>query len=148
MSQDRIKPFLMAGEDDGDTGVAVQTKTRTQRPPMYKVLLLNDDYTPMEFVVETAGERQEVENALAIVTEWQEFRSPDFAEIRATLTHPVIFDADIEVPKDVLDSWPERIRLRGLSHVSRFNFEMHSHRLFVSDTVRLCLSVELVQWSP
>ena len=63
-------------------------------------------------------------------------------------THPVIFDADIEVPKDALDSWPERIRLRGLSHVSRFNFDMHSHRLFVSDTVRLCLSVELVQWSP
>jgi polyisoprenoid-binding protein YceI len=63
-------------------------------------------------------------------------------------THPVIFDADIEVPDDALDSWPERIRLRGLSHVSRFNFDMHSHRLFVSDTVRLCLSVELVQWSP
>ncbi|WP_233491791.1 ATP-dependent Clp protease adapter ClpS [Nioella nitratireducens] len=28
-----------------------QTKPKTQRPPMYKVLLLNDDYTPMEFVV-------------------------------------------------------------------------------------------------
>ena len=51
MSQDRITPFLMSGEDDGDTGVAVQTKTRTKRPPMYKVLLLNDDFTPMEFVV-------------------------------------------------------------------------------------------------
>ncbi len=50
MSKDRINPFLMAG-DDGDTGVAVQTKTRTKRPPMYKVLLLNDDFTPMEFVV-------------------------------------------------------------------------------------------------
>ena len=63
-------------------------------------------------------------------------------------THPVIFDADIEVPEDALDSWPERVRLRGLSHVSRFNFDMHSHRLFVSDTVRLCLSVELVRWRP
>ena len=35
----------------GDPGVVTQTKSRTQRPPMYKVLLLNDDYTPMEFVV-------------------------------------------------------------------------------------------------
>jgi ATP-dependent Clp protease adaptor protein ClpS len=39
--------------DDGpnDPGVALKTRTRTKKPPMYKVLLLNDDYTPMEFVV-------------------------------------------------------------------------------------------------
>ena len=34
-----------------DSGVMVETRTKTQRPPLYKVLLLNDDYTPMEFVV-------------------------------------------------------------------------------------------------
>ena len=33
------------------TGVVTQTKPKTKQPPMYKVLLLNDDYTPMEFVV-------------------------------------------------------------------------------------------------
>ncbi|MBR82788.1 MAG: ATP-dependent Clp protease adapter ClpS [Magnetovibrio sp.] len=40
-------------DDYGDTGVAVKTRTHTQtkKPPMYKVLMLNDDYTPMEFVV-------------------------------------------------------------------------------------------------
>lgn len=45
-----------AGEDDdgrnGPTGaVATRTRPKTQRPSRYKVLLLNDDYTPMEFVV-------------------------------------------------------------------------------------------------
>lgn len=34
-----------------DTEISVKTRPQTRRPPMYKVLLLNDDYTPMEFVV-------------------------------------------------------------------------------------------------
>lgn len=34
-----------------ETGVATRTKTRTKKPSLYRVLLLNDDYTPMEFVV-------------------------------------------------------------------------------------------------
>ncbi len=35
-----------------DDGVAVQeTKPKVKRPPLYNVVLLNDDYTPMEFVV-------------------------------------------------------------------------------------------------
>ena len=36
---------------EGDATVITKTKPKTQRPPLYKVLLLNDDYTPMEFVV-------------------------------------------------------------------------------------------------
>lgn len=38
-------------DDDTDVNIAVKAKPRTKRPPLYKVLLLNDDYTPMEFVV-------------------------------------------------------------------------------------------------
>jgi ATP-dependent Clp protease adaptor protein ClpS len=33
------------------TGVITKPRAKTQKPSMYKVLLLNDDYTPMEFVV-------------------------------------------------------------------------------------------------
>jgi len=38
--------------DDGpETGIATKTRPKTKKPAMYKVLMLNDDYTPMEFVV-------------------------------------------------------------------------------------------------
>ena len=33
------------------TAVVTKTKPKTKRPNLYRVLLLNDDYTPMEFVV-------------------------------------------------------------------------------------------------
>ena len=39
------------GDNDTEIGVKIQTKPKTKRPPMYKVLILNDDFTPMEFVV-------------------------------------------------------------------------------------------------
>ena len=39
------------GGDSPDTGVIIEEKPKTQKPAMYKVLMLNDDYTPMEFVV-------------------------------------------------------------------------------------------------
>jgi ATP-dependent Clp protease adaptor protein ClpS len=39
------------GEEGPGTGVVVKPKPKTKKPSMYKVLMLNDDYTPMEFVV-------------------------------------------------------------------------------------------------
>ena len=51
-------PTTMADPDRGDpggndpsVGIATRTRTRTKKPSLYKVLMLNDDYTPMEFVV-------------------------------------------------------------------------------------------------
>jgi ATP-dependent Clp protease adaptor protein ClpS len=39
------------GRGRTEVGVVTKTRPKTQKPPMYKVMLLNDDYTPMEFVV-------------------------------------------------------------------------------------------------
>jgi ATP-dependent Clp protease adaptor protein ClpS len=37
--------------DERETSILLKTRPKTKKPAMYKVLLLNDDYTPMEFVV-------------------------------------------------------------------------------------------------
>ncbi len=39
------------GDEEGKTGLVTKTRPKTKKPSLYKVLLLNDDYTPMEFVV-------------------------------------------------------------------------------------------------
>ena len=53
----RIIPSITMGEDkdskgdvEGNVKLAVEPKTKT--PPLYRVLMMNDDYTPMEFVIE------------------------------------------------------------------------------------------------
>ena len=47
----REPPGKDRGNEDGRTGLATKTRPKTKKPSLYKVLLLNDDYTPMEFVV-------------------------------------------------------------------------------------------------
>jgi ATP-dependent Clp protease adaptor protein ClpS len=47
---------MQNGDEGGNgpgrgTAVITRTKTKTKRPSLYRVLILNDDYTPMEFVV-------------------------------------------------------------------------------------------------
>ena len=49
-------------------------------------------------------------DALVVVTEWNEFRSPDFDTIKAALKHPVIFDG-----RNLYD--PEMLTALGLTHV-------------------------------
>ena len=52
------RPARLQGKDKDDgggtdrgTSVITRTKPKTKRPSLYRVLLLNDDYTPMEFVI-------------------------------------------------------------------------------------------------
>ena len=47
------RPFHMSDDPDdiGESDLAVKIRSKSKRPPLYKVMILNDDYTPMEFVV-------------------------------------------------------------------------------------------------
>ena len=54
--QNDFDMYMMAAtpgqnENEGDVALA-PAKPKLKRPPLYKVVLLNDDYTPMEFVIE------------------------------------------------------------------------------------------------
>ena len=46
-----IPDHMSSNNEDPSLDIIVETRPKTKRPPLYKVLLLNDDYTPMEFVV-------------------------------------------------------------------------------------------------
>ncbi|ASY43456.1 MAG: ATP-dependent Clp protease adapter ClpS [Sphingobium sp.] len=70
-------PATMTGEDRDDpgdgtgpsVGIATRTRTRTKKPSLYKVLMLNDDYTPMEFVVHVLQQffRMDMEQATRVM---------------------------------------------------------------------------------
>jgi ATP-dependent Clp protease adaptor protein ClpS len=62
------------GDDDGQggdttTGTVTKTRPKTKKPALYKVLMLNDDYTPMEFVVLTLQRffRMTIEDATRVM---------------------------------------------------------------------------------
>lgn len=72
-TEDRhTRPVVAASrKGGGDTpevthGVVTRTRPKTQRPSMYKVLMLNDDYTPMEFVVHVLERFFHMDHARAI----------------------------------------------------------------------------------
>jgi len=66
-----ILPIISSvGDSHGDEGLAVQeAKPKLKKPPMYKVVLLNDDFTPMEFVVHVLEKffRMDREKAMRIM---------------------------------------------------------------------------------
>jgi UDPglucose 6-dehydrogenase len=68
-------------------------------------------FGPLEGLGYAKGQMQALDGAAAlmIVTEWKEFRSPDFEVIRAKLAHPVIFDG-----RNMYE--PEMVRSFGLEY--------------------------------
>ncbi|MFC3430794.1 MULTISPECIES: ATP-dependent Clp protease adapter ClpS [Sphingobium] len=71
-------PAMMADKDQDDqgdgpggpnVGIATRTRARTKKPSLYKVLMLNDDYTPMEFVVHVLQQffRMDMEEATRVM---------------------------------------------------------------------------------
>ncbi|EQC47984.1 ATP-dependent Clp protease adapter ClpS [Bacteriovorax sp. Seq25_V] len=46
-----FNPILSTGDEESDGELGVITRKKLKRPPRYKVLLHNDDYTTMEFVI-------------------------------------------------------------------------------------------------
>jgi polyisoprenoid-binding protein YceI len=62
------------------------------------------------------------------------------------ITQPVTFNLTVRALEDGENDHPGRILLQGRSQVQRTSFDMNSYRFFVSETVQLCLSVELVPW--
>lgn len=71
------RPATMAAGDRDDqgegtgpnVGIATRTRARTKKPSLYKVLMLNDDYTPMEFVVHVLQQffRMDMEEATRVM---------------------------------------------------------------------------------
>lgn len=77
MMEQQHDTIAMADERPGDDddgsgsglGVATRTRARTKRPTPYRVLMLNDDYTPMEFVVQVLQRffRMSIEEATRVM---------------------------------------------------------------------------------
>lgn len=96
---------------DGDVAIELD-KPKLKRPPMYKVIMLNDDYTPMDFVVEVLesffgmGIEKATRIMLAVHTEGRAtcgIYSKDVAETKAMMVnkyaresqHPLLCEIEV-----------------------------------------------------
>ena len=71
---------------------------------------------------ENANQALEGSDALIIVTEWTEFRSPDYNHIKSTLTYPVIFDGrNLYDPAYLKDQHIEYFAIGRGDSVKKFN---------------------------
>ena len=93
------------------TPASVVTATIDVRDPLpdrFKKLIDDGDVAVVA-IVDSAEEALEGADVLAIVTEWQEFRSPDFAAIKRMLKSPAIFDG-----RNLYD--PAALKAQGIAY--------------------------------
>lgn len=92
-----IVPVRLGGDDDGDDTdrgngdvALLEAPPKVKEPPLYKVIMLNDDYTPMDFVVEVLqtffriGHDQAVQIMLTVHTKGKAVVGVYTAEIAET----------------------------------------------------------------
>ena len=101
----REAPSLSLIDDLTREGASVQAYDPAAGHEARKLLEKNGNVK----IVDSANDALEGADALAIVTEWQEFRSPDFAAIREKLKTPAIFDG-----RNLYD--PAAVRAQGLEY--------------------------------
>lgn len=106
-----IKASLEHDGQDGDVAVEIE-KPKLKRPPMYRVVMLNDDYTPMDFVVEVLEHffgmdaEKATRTMLTVHTEGRAtcgIYSKDVAETKAMMVnkyarehqHPLLCEIDV-----------------------------------------------------
>jgi UDPglucose 6-dehydrogenase len=101
----REAPSLALIEDLTKAGAGVRAYDPAAGREAKRIFTGRSDVT----IVDTALAALEDADALAIVTEWQEFRSPDFAAIKKALKTPAIFDG-----RNLYD--PAALRTQGLEY--------------------------------
>lgn len=95
MSEDTGKHKDMEQHQHREDVMVAEPKAKAKKPPMFKVVMLNDDYTPMDFVVQVLKEvfHKNQEDALGVMMEIHQRGSGicgvytrDVAETKAELT--------------------------------------------------------------
>jgi ATP-dependent Clp protease adaptor protein ClpS len=83
-------------EKDSDTVILINEKSELKVPPLYKILLLNDDFTPMDFVVDvlkiffSMNQEQAIQVMLKVHTEGAAVCGVYPSDIASTKVHQVV----------------------------------------------------------
>lgn len=130
-----------SNNDDDDTLLLERTRPKLKKPPLYKVVLLNDDYTPMEFVVHVLeaifGHNRE--NATRIMLNVHKtgkgvcgIYTRDIAETKVTAVNSYSRENKHPLLCDIEESWPIDLFSKSRKTVWTFRSHSRSNRLYLN----------------